>query len=110
MRVEAEVVEAHGQRPHHQPLSSDAVHCNAPGGVDRGEKSVERCRVGRGKRRHDLLGSLPCPGTDRSQLRAHFTAPSVSPRAMYLCTMMPPMMTGAQTSVAPAITFGQGTI
>jgi hypothetical protein len=42
--------------------------------------------------------------------RTHFTAPRVKPRAMYLCTTIPPMITGAVMSVAPAMTFGQGTM
>jgi L-iditol 2-dehydrogenase len=50
----------------------------------------------------------PPPGVQRP--RTHFTAPRVKPRAMYLCTTIPPMITGAVMSVAPAMTFGQGTM
>lgn len=40
----------------------------------------------------------------------YFTAPMVNPRAMYLCTSSPPIITGAETIVALAITSGQGIV
>lgn len=43
-------------------------------------------------------------------VRIYFTAPIVNPRAMYLCTSRPPIITGAETIVALAMTSGQGMV